>query len=119
MEAGEVKETGPVPEKAADVAATAEADVAPNIADTSGDTPGQPAGAHLDAPAAKAPEREVVASVEPEKTDDEYANALAEGKPRVALVGKYSDRVPVQLKSRGHLDMLQREHGEGNVEVLP
>src|SRR6266850_5436406 len=92
-------------------------DRAPNIADTSGDTSGQPAGAHLDAPAAKAPEGEVVASVEPEKTDDEYVNALAAGKPMVALVGKYSDRVPVQLKSRAHLAQLQGEHGESSVEV--
>jgi hypothetical protein len=65
---------------------------APNV-DTSVDSA-------QDAPAAKAPEGEVVASVEPEKTEDEYANALADGKPRMALVAKYGDRVPVQLKSR-------------------
>lgn len=93
-------------------------DTAPNLADTSGDTEHQPAGAHLDAPAAKPAEGEAVAQAEPEKTDDEYANALAAGKPKVALVGKYADRIPVQLKSLTHLAQLKAEHGEGFVEVV-
>jgi hypothetical protein len=105
-------------ERVAKVAADAAPVVAPNLADTSGDTEHQPAGAHLDAPAAKPAEGEAVAQAEPEKTEDEYANALAEGKPKVALVGKYADRIPVQLKSLAHLAQLKGEHGEGFVEVV-
>jgi hypothetical protein len=93
------------------------ADTAPNVADTSGDVDHQPPGAHLDRAAQAQPEGEVVPQAEPVETDDEYANALAAGKPRVALVGKYSDRIPVQLKSKDHLAQLQSEHG-GAVEVL-
>jgi len=48
--------------------------------------------------------------------EDEYAAAAKAGTPKVALVGKYSDRIPVQLKSKAHLDQLMREH-VGNVEV--
>lgn len=98
MEAGEVKQEQQL-----------------ETADTSGDTPGEPAGAHLD----RAAQAEVapVAEVAVEPSGDEYADACALGKPKVALVGKYSDRVPVQLKSKAHLDTLRHEHGDGAVEV--
>lgn len=91
-------------------------DTAPNLADTSGDVDHQPPGAHLDRAAQAQPEGEAEAQPEPEKTGDEYADALAAGKPRIALVGKYDDRIPVQLKSRTHLEQLEAEH-PGNVEV--
>lgn len=48
---------------------------------------------------------------------DEYALACAEGTPKVALVGKYQDQVPVQLRDKHHLAKLVAEHGEGNVVV--
>jgi hypothetical protein len=48
---------------------------------------------------------------------DEYALACADGKPKVALVGKYQDQVPVQLRDKHHLAKLVAEHGEGNVVV--
>jgi hypothetical protein len=73
---GVAEDTVPPAEKAENV------ETAPNVADTSGDVDGQPAGAHLDAPSAKPVEGEAVVQAEPEKTDDEYANALAAGKPR-------------------------------------
>jgi hypothetical protein len=48
---------------------------------------------------------------------DEYALACADGNPKVALVGKYQDQVPVQLRDKHHLAKLVAEHGEGNVTV--
>lgn len=50
-------------------------------------------------------------------TVDEFAEACKAGHPKVALVGKYEDRVPVQIKSAGHLEQLRGTHGAGNVEV--
>jgi hypothetical protein len=92
-------------------------DTAPNVADTSGDTAGQPAGQHLDV-AAKGDEPAPVQAAAAEPTGDEYADACKAGTPRIALVGKYSDRVPVQLKSKGHLAELEAAH-PGSVEVQP
>lgn len=60
--------------------------------------------------------KETAGPVEPAAVD-EYESACADGTPKVALVGKYADRVSVQLKSRAHLEALEREHGA--VEVLP
>lgn len=51
-------------------------------------------------------------------TVDEFAEACKAGRPKVALVGKYEDRVPVQIKSAGHLEQLRGSHGAGNVEVI-
>lgn len=94
--------------------------VAQDIADTSGDTPGQPAGAHLDRSAvATAAADEPEQPPEPEVVDgiDEYVDACRAGKPKVALIGKYDDRVPVQIKNTAHLRQLEADHGAGNVEV--
>lgn len=101
-----------------DTTAAEPAQAAPDVADTSGDTAGEPAGAHLDAPAAQAdpqPEPAQAAAVVDE--DDEIAVAASKGKHRVALVGKYSDRVPVQLKNQAHLTALVAEHGAASVEL--
>jgi hypothetical protein len=78
---------------------------APNVADTSGDKPGEPAGAHLDAPSAAV-------------TDPVEKVVIAPGKT-VALVTKGADKIPVQLRDEAHLEELQREHGATAVEVLP
>lgn len=88
---------------------------APDVADTSGDTAGQPAGAHLDAPAAGAQEEK--ASKQAEPTGDEYADACAAGTPKVALIGKAADRVPVQIKNAAHLAKLRADHGAESVTV--
>lgn len=48
---------------------------------------------------------------------DEYASACAAGNPVTALIGKYNDRVPVQIKSRAHLGELISAHGKDNVQV--
>lgn len=109
--------TEQAPAAQAQDAGAAQPATAQDIADTSGDEPGKPPGAHLDAPAAAAV-AEPAAEVAPAAaSEDEYAAACAAGAPRVALVGKYSDRVPVQLKSRVHLERLIAEHGAGAVEV--
>lgn len=87
----------------------------------------QGAAPHLDAPAALAhPDAgaEATKGAEPTQspaTDaaDEFVAACEAGKPRIALVGKYSDRTPVQLKSKAHLEELQRLHGEAAVKVQP
>mgnify|MGYP000844802920 CR=1 FL=1 len=50
-------------------------------------------------------------------TVDEYAEAAKAGAPRVALVGRYSERTPVQIKNAAHLAQLRAEHGDGAVEV--
>lgn len=76
---------------------------APDVADTSGDAPGQPAGAHLDAPAAANSDPVDPLVIEPGKT--------------VALVTKGCDKIPVQLRDAGHLEALKHEHGAGAVEV--
>jgi hypothetical protein len=97
MEAGEVKE-----------AASA----------TSGDVAGVPAGAHLDAPAARKVEEVAQEAAALENTDDELADACRAGNPRTALVGRGVDRIPVQLTGQPHLELLKREHGEDAVEIL-
>lgn len=53
----------------------------------------------------------------PAQPPDEYAQASREGNPRIALVGKYTDRVPVQLRDAAHLEKLRGDHGAVNVEV--
>jgi hypothetical protein len=83
---------------------------APNV-DTSVDSA-------QDAPAATTVEGAVDVQPDPEKAEDEFANALAAGNPKVALIAKYGDRVPVQLKNQAHLDSLRAEHGEAAVKVV-
>lgn len=78
--------------------------------------PEQGVSPHLDAPGALAhpnagePPAEKAAAVEVPAELDEYQAACAAGKPKVALVGKYSDRTPVQLKSAAHLAELKDMH---------
>lgn len=74
------------------------------LADTRGDTPGYPAGPHLDAPSAAntCPVEEAV--IEPGKT--------------IVLVSKGNERLPVQLRDEAHLEELERTHGKGSVEVV-
>lgn len=87
----------------------AKTDTAPDIADTSGDTPGQPAGAHLDAPAAAAGTETDLA------TKPDFVH-LQDG--AVCLVTKGCDKIPVQVKDKAHYDRLVAEHGAGSVEIL-
>lgn len=90
-------------------------------------TPDQGVAPHLDAPAALAhPDAGAEATkgaepTQPPATDaaDEFVAACEAGKPRVALVGKYSDRVSVQISSKAHLERLKELHGEAAVEVQP
>lgn len=67
--------------------------------------------------------RAAKAQAQPEQpeqpTVDEFAAAAKAGKPRLALVGRYSDRVPVQIKDAAHLASLRDQHGDGAVEVQP
>jgi hypothetical protein len=62
------------------------------------------------------PTPSVAKEPEPEAVDEIKAAADA-GTPKVALVGKYADRIPVQLKDAAHLARLKAEHGD--VEVQP
>lgn len=71
-------------------------------------------GEAASAGAAADPIAEVASATE---SEDEFVAACGAGAPKVAMVVKYSDRVPVQLKSRSHLEELIAEHGAGAVEV--
>lgn len=102
MEAGKEKEAADVavdqPEKANDAAA----DVAGSVSDEKANA-GQPAGAHLDAPAAA-------------NTDPVDALVIEPGKT-VAIVAKGNEKLPVQLRDKAHLEELIATHGAGSVEV--
>jgi hypothetical protein len=94
---------------AAQLAQGADQSTAPDTADTSGDEPGKPAGAHLDAPAAHAAgETEA-----PAPAFVHYRDGA------VCLVHKGAEKIPVQVKDRAHYDRLVAEHGEAAVEILP
>lgn len=81
--------------------------------DTSGDVAGQPAAGtqvtNATAPNADVVDTAPVAGVDP---TDEYAIAFADGKPKIALCGKYADRIPVQLKDRKHFEELKSRYGD-------
>lgn len=114
MESGKEKDTAEAveqPEKANDAAAGDGAAHTTVVREEDGTAslkriePGQPAGAHLDAPSAgnTDPVDEIV--IDPGKT--------------VALVSKGNEKVPVQLRNKAHLDELINTHGAGSVEVQP
>jgi hypothetical protein len=93
-------------------------DTAPNLADTSGDTEHQPAGLTWTRLQRRRPR--VRPWLRPSRKRPTTSTPMhwRPGKPKVALVGKYADRIPVQLKSLAHLAQLKAEHGEGFVEVV-
>lgn len=116
MEAGKEKETADVaveqPEKANDatepnaleLGAAARAAGEEKLVDVENHAePGQPAGAHLDAPAAG--------------NTDPVDELVIEPGVTVALVSKGNEKLPVQLRDKAHLDELIATHGAGSVEV--
>lgn len=70
-------------------------------------------------PTAEAQAQDQQQAAPAQQDPDEFADARAAGTPRVAMVSKGADRIPVQLRNKQHLDELVHEHGEAAVEVQP